>query len=110
MRYQIANEGVARYFEYRMARLAAQGEYRPLATFADSAEPYKEAWDGRYSRQPYLIKHAGHVSRSRVEFYAIGHGMALLLDRVQPDWKQSYFEEGVWMEDLLRVKLWCKGE
>ena len=112
MRYQIAKEGVARYFEHQMAQLAAQGGYRPGAEFASSqeADPYRKIWDEVYSPQLYLIKHAGHVSRSRSEFYGLGHGMALLLDRLSPDWKERYFEPGVWMEDLLPVKLWCKAE
>lgn len=113
MRYQIANEGVARYFENELARLAAERGYEPLADFASAqqADPYRQAWDDVYSRREYLIKHAGHVSRSRSEFYGLGHGMALLLDRVNPGWKERYFEPGVWMEDLLPVKGWiCKVE
>ena len=28
-------------------------------------------------------------------------GMAYLLDRLMPDWKQKAFDDGIWLEDLL---------
>lgn len=40
---------------------------------------------------------AGDESR----FYYTGMAQAVLLDRLDPDWKSWLFEPGVWLEDLL---------
>ena len=45
------------------------------------------------------------MSRSRLEFYSLGLGVALTLDRLDPSWKARYFEPGVWSDDLLREAL-----
>jgi hypothetical protein len=34
--------------------------------------------------------------------YYTGMAQALLLDRLSPGWKDRAFEQGVWVEDLLR--------
>jgi len=34
-------------------------------------------------------------------FYYTGMAQAVLLDRLDPDWKGRLFEPGVWLEDLL---------
>ena len=103
LRYQTAKEGVARYFEYRIAEEAAGSGYRPLESFARSEGfvPYREVWEDRYASELNQIKHAGRVSRSRLEFYSLGLGLALTLDRLDADWKSRYFEAEVWVDDLL---------
>jgi hypothetical protein len=95
-------EGVARYFEYRIAELAAR-DYRPSAEYAklDGADAFVRAWKSYYQAMPFQIKHLGNVSRSRNEFYNLGMGIALVLDRISPDWQRHYFEQGVWIDDLL---------
>ena len=107
-RYQTGKEGVARYVEYRLARLAALGGYEPLAAFTrrEGAAAYATIWNDHFdSGLIYTIKHAGRVSSNRVEFYGLGLGLALTLDRVQPNWKDSYFEEDLWLDDLLHRAL-----
>lgn len=107
-RYQTGKEGVARYVEYRLAGLAAQGSYEPLPGFARSVggAEYATIWNDHFaSGLIHTIKHAGRVSSNRVEFYGLGLGLALTLDRVQPDWKKSYFEEDLWLDDLLHRAL-----
>lgn len=34
-------------------------------------------------------------------FYYTGMAQAMLLDRLLPEWKNSVFEDDVWLEDLL---------
>ncbi len=50
-----------------------------------------------------LVKHLGRVSQSRNEFYNFGLGLGLLLDRVKPDWQSSYFDAGLWLDDIYRA-------
>jgi hypothetical protein len=104
-RYQATKEGVARYVEYRMAEAAAGESYEPTRSFlkAHGKRAYREILDSTYSRKMlYQIKHAGNVSKNRVEFYGLGLGLALTLDRLGPEnWKRHYFDEGVWIDSLL---------
>jgi hypothetical protein len=50
---------------------------------------------------PLQIKQLGNVSQSRNEFYNYGLGMALVLDRIAPEWQKKYFDPGEWLDDLL---------
>jgi hypothetical protein len=108
-RYQATKEGVARYVEYRLAEVAASGSYEPTPSFvkAHGNDSFAEIWESAYGMNMlYQIKHAGRVSRNRVEFYSLGLGLALTLDRLTAaDWKQRYFENGVWIDGLLRQAL-----
>jgi len=102
LRYQTTKEGVARYVERRIARLAA-ADYEPLPAFTALAGDgaYARTWPGHYENQLFMVKHAGRISRSRTEFYALGQGIAIVLDRLDPDWKERCFRPGVWLDDLL---------
>ena len=105
LRYQTGKEGVARYVEYRIAEEAAHSGYRPRESFtrSEGAAAYQQVWDEEYGmKQLNQVKHAGSVSRSRLEFYGLGLGLALTLDRVNADWKHRYFEPGIWIDELLR--------
>ena len=101
-KFVATKEGVARYFEYRIAELAAR-DYRPSAAYAklDGADAFAQAWKSHYEAMPFQIKHLGNVSHSRSEFYSLGMGIALVLDRIKPDWQKTYFDQGVWIDDLL---------
>ena len=102
MKFVVTKEGVARYFEYRIAELAAR-DYKPSPAYTalDGPDAFARAWESHYKAMPLQIKHLGNVSQSRNEFYNFGLGMALVLDRVDPQWQKRYFEPGVWLDDLL---------
>ncbi|HXH41748.1 MAG TPA: hypothetical protein VNN08_24200 [Thermoanaerobaculia bacterium] len=102
MKFVITKEGVARYFEYRIADLAAR-DYKPTAAYVEleGANAFTRAWDSYYKAMPFQIKHLGNVSQSRNEFYNLGMGIALVLDRIEPEWQKKYFDAGVWLDDLL---------
>jgi hypothetical protein len=100
--FQEATEGVAKYVERRMAAAAAAGG-EPAAAFSalPGCVPYGTVWADDYAGQTFLVKHAGRVAKSRTEFYHLGLGKCLLLDRLDPAWKARYFEMGLWLPDLL---------
>jgi hypothetical protein len=106
-RFQEMIEGIALYTEYKIAELAAQSgfqttpEFRRLATF----KSYRQLWEETYKNKVFLIKFGGRIARSRNAFYPLGLGKGLLLDRLMPDWKTHYFEENVWLDDLLTKAL-----
>jgi len=85
---------VALYVEYQMAKLAAQ-----------TSDEFRQAWETDYSGRLFLVKHAGRAAKSRTTFYHLGMGKALLLDRLEPTWKQEYFQTNVWMDNLLETAL-----
>jgi hypothetical protein len=102
MKFVVTKEGVARYFEYRIAELAAR-DYKPSAEYSalDGVDAFTNAWETYYKAMPLQIKNLGNVSQSRGEFYNFGLGMALVLDGIDPAWQKKYFDAGVWLDDLL---------
>ena len=80
LKFVITKEGLARYFEYRVAKeLGSEDE--------------------KYKAMLLKIRDLGRVSRSRTELYALGMGLALLLDRLQPGWQRTYFQSSLWLDD-----------
>jgi hypothetical protein len=106
-RYQTGKEGVARYVEYRLAELAAEGSYRPLPEFAAAQGfvLYKRVWQEQYGQQLSRLPQAGRLTGDRVEFYVLGQALSVVLDAVRPEWKELYFESGLWLDDLLRAAI-----
>ena len=101
--FQEWNEGIALYTEYKMAETAGTSEYRPTPEFLalEGIVPWERVWENSYKSRIYLVKHAGRAARSRTTFYHSGLGKGLVLDRLLPEWKNSYFSPGVWLDDLL---------
>ena len=94
-------EGLARYAELEIWRLAASGGYAPLpetSTLTDFGD--YGGYDNRWSQEiGQISRMAGDEGDGR--FYYSGMAQAFMLDRLMPDWKQKAFNEGVWLEDLL---------
>ena len=85
-------EGLAKYAEYESYKLAVNME-----------SPYnfkeKNAYWQRELQQ--RLKKLGTIDRDN-RFYGSGVAQAILLDRLNPDWKKSIMNEGIYQEDLLR--------
>jgi hypothetical protein len=93
--FQMWQEGVARYTELQVARLAA-AEYAPTASFRALSDftPFAVEADSleRGIRAGLGVSELGRSKR--VAFYSAGAATALLLDATVPDWKRSYFARG----------------
>lgn len=99
LRYQTGKEGVARYVEYRLAqRTAESGETAAAAL-----------WQERYAGLLSQLDDEQTAQRQRSQFYVVGLGLALLLDRLDPGWKEHFFERGLWLDDLLDRALAREG-
>lgn len=91
--FQMWQEGVARYTELQVARLAAK-HYVPTAAF-QALPDYTE-----FSIEAAALEREIHAGLSnvqlerakRVAFYPAGAATALLLDATVPGWKRDYFE------------------
>ncbi|HKP50825.1 MAG TPA: hypothetical protein VJU17_12460 [Gemmatimonadales bacterium] len=102
--FQLWQEGVARYIEYRAANLASHG--KPLGHFAalPDYQPYAAA---ATERQRGLLQELGETDlqrNRRVSFYPIGAAIALLLDRSGHPWKQAYSRRPFVLATLLDIK------
>jgi len=99
------SEGVARYTERELARLAATaGRYEPTPSFARmfQTSSYAVVWSEEYGDVPMLnpIRFVGEGVRGRVMFYYLGMGKAYALDRMNPKWKALY--KSASLDDLLQ--------
>jgi hypothetical protein len=99
-------EGIAKYVEFEIYRLAATTPgYTPAADTAADSEfagyrDYARHWRNEVDQTRRM---AGNYGDGR--FYYSGMAQAVLLDRLSPGWKARLFDEGVWLEDLLAAAL-----
>lgn len=101
-------DGVARYSGVLVARLVAAAEerkvYSSIPGFSSLAEhrSYVRVWRDGFANQVWLIRTAQlDGDRHLTSFDALGHGMAVMLDVIAPEWKEHYFEQEVWLDDLI---------
>ena len=96
LEFQLWQEGVPRYVELAVARAAAEAgepseDFRRLPDY----EPYAAAADRARRMLEAELENMSLGRDRRVSFYPLGAALALLLDRVRPEWKAGYFERPV---------------
>ncbi len=100
--FQLWQEGIARYTEYRVGELASSG-YTPsqafsglpdFATYAAASQAVRD----RIHTQLTTVKLG---ESGRPAFYPVGAAEGLLLDRVNPGWRSRYFDVGFTLDRLL---------
>ena len=96
-------EGLAKYAELTIGRVAAiTPGYESLPDLDDDPEfnhynTRERFWTLQIDEVRQILNNEGEV-----RFYYSGFAQAVLLDRLQPGWKEPAVSEGVWLEDLLR--------
>jgi hypothetical protein len=107
-RYQTWKEGVARYTQVRVSLLAADfedsGRFYQQPGFAalQGSMTYARLWEEVTRTNYWLMRtSSGDQGGDPTSFYGIGHGLAELLDAINPTWKERYFDDGVWLDDLV---------
>ena len=90
--FQLWQEGVARYIEYKVAEAAAEF-HQPSVAFArlDDFIPYAELLKSMMIDLQQELNDLDLAESGRVAFYALGASEALLLDRFNPSWQAQYF-------------------
>jgi hypothetical protein len=94
MSFQLWQEGVARYTELRVAEWAADN-YHPTPDF-EKLQDYEPITKTAVTQLQIIKKAPYKVSLGqfqRASFYIIGSAEAYLLDRVNPKWKDNYFQQ-----------------
>lgn len=99
-------EGLAKYVEMSFWKAASQSpDYQPVeSVLADPGFQGFEKYNSRWN-QVLIELNIQANQDSEIRFYNSGMAQAFLLDRFAPGWKESAFEEGVWLEDLLAKAL-----
>ena len=97
--FQVWQEGLARYTEYRVADLAAR-RYRPRKEFRALADyrPFSEVADEILQTTLKELETLRLDDYGRVAFYSVGAGEGLLLDRVNPQWTGRYFKDRFYVD------------
>jgi hypothetical protein len=92
--FQIWQEGVARYTEYRVAELAARS-YKPSKAFLalKDYKSFRSVADEIMSDTLKELTTLELESYERVAFYPLGAGEALLLHRMNTKWQNRYFTD-----------------
>lgn len=97
--FQLWQEGVARYTEYRIATMGGK-EYQPGPQFR-SLKNSTSLGQEADSLQVRILSELPRLSLGtlrRVAFYTLGAAEGMLLDRARPTWKQFYFTEKFFTE------------
>jgi hypothetical protein len=97
--FQVWQEGIARYTEYRLARLAAKKfepskEFRALKDY----EPFEGVAAEIRSNVVEELSTLRLDECQRVAFYPLGAGEGFLLDRMSPKWRSCYFVDKFYVE------------
>jgi hypothetical protein len=97
--FQLWKEGVARYTEYRIARLTADN-YQPTAAFRGLGDfrEFAEVAAAFERRIRTDLETADLAGQQRIAFYSYGAAEALLLDRLRPEWRLEYFAKKFFLE------------
>lgn len=96
-------EGLARYAELATWRQAyLDEEYQPLPEALALSDFH--AYQGFPQRLAQEIDQIPRMASNEGDgrFYYSGFAQAALLDRLLPDWKERIFQDGVWLDELLK--------
>ena len=98
--FQLWQEGVARYVQIKSAEVAA--DYQPSAAFAALPDyiPFSAYALTARARTLDELRHIDITQSKRESFYSFGAAEALLLDRINPEWKSQYFQHLLTTEPL----------
>ena len=97
--FQMWQEGISRYTEYRIAKLAAESQrpskaFRMLKDYRQFGEVAEEIKIGILNE----LTSVKLAESKRVFFYSLGGGEGLLLDRANPHWRQRYFVDKFYLD------------
>jgi hypothetical protein len=97
--FQMWQEGIAKYTEYRIAELASR-RYKPRKEF-QALNDYKRFGEVADDIKKAILKELS-TSRlddyQRVTFYPLGAGEGLLLDRANPGWRKRYLSDKFFLD------------
>jgi len=107
--FQLWQEGFARHTEYACTLEAARRstltrEFKELEDFVKVNDVANSLLETALD----LLQNAELPDIKRVAFYSIGFGEGLLLDELQPDWRDDYFSNPFETIDLFPIEMTVK--
>lgn len=103
--FQLWKEGIARYTEYHVAKLAAT-DYTPTKEFSALKDfsSFKSVADQVMNRTLNELSTLELEKSKRVSFYAMGAGEGLSLDRINPQWRARYLIDKFSLDTYFKTK------
>ncbi len=91
--FQLWQEGVARYVQYRTARVAAE-RFQPSPALAalPGYRPFSEVAAELYRQILEELAEPRLAENRRIAFYAVGAALAMVLDGHAPGWRDAYLK------------------
>lgn len=98
-------EGLARYAELEIWRLASANGYLPIPETGDlprfdGYRGFERRWANELAQIRMMADDEGDG-----RFYYSGMAQAYLLDRLSPNWKTTAFNDNIWLDDLLQAAI-----
>jgi hypothetical protein len=96
-------EGTAKYIEVAILKQANEStDYQPLPEMKNDPDfKQYQKFNQHWSQEIIQLRYQTTTGES--QFYMTGMAQAFLLDDLLPGWKEKYWGEGVFLEDLLRA-------
>jgi hypothetical protein len=103
--FQVWQEGIARYTEYRIAGLAAK-KHKPSKEFRalKDYQPFTQMADQIKNNILKQLSTLQLDEYQRVAFYPLGAGEALLLDSAKTKWQNRYFAEKFYVDKYFELE------
>jgi hypothetical protein len=98
--FQLWQEGIARYTQIKAAEAAAQYQPTPEYTALPDFEPFSAYAAKARTETLNELKQADLREWKRTVVYSFGAAEGLLLDRLNPRWKNWYFKRPLSMDSL----------
>ena len=98
-------EGTAKYVEVailKQANLTTDYQVLPALENDSDFKQYRK-FDQRWSQELFQLRY--QTSTGETEFYMTGMAQAFMLDDLMPGWKEKYWNDNTFLEDLLREAL-----
>lgn len=99
--FQLWQEGIARYTQFKMAKLAGK-KLKPSKAFRELPDfvPFNMEADRLRASTLKEMSELDLTKWERTVFYPFGAVEGLMLDQVQPNWRSEYFKEKFALETL----------
>lgn len=101
--FQLWQEGIARYTEYSIAKLASE-EFEPDEAYKSLNDyyPFGSVADSMMSNIKDGLKNLTLSGYKRVAFYYLGSAEGFLLDKINPSWSKYYFTKKFYLENYYK--------
>ena len=96
--FQIWQEGIARYTEYKFLELLDGYQPTESVSFLTDWIPFTQLKTKLYQNEKSILVNSPLNETKRIQFYAFGMMEGLLLDRVSENWQNKYFGEKFFLD------------